>query len=238
MTGNLTTQTVWVTRTAPDNRETAARLQTAGFDALAIPVLEASSVESKWPIDAPDVVVFTSVNGVRYHRTKPELLNIPVFTVGDRTACAARDAGYSDVRSAAGDVHDLGRLISGEVSAGTKIVHFSARRPAGDLVGYLNESGFSATRVVVYETQVVSTGAIIAALPPLDAIDAIMIHSPRAAKVVMEALDRSPVSFTGLVCCISPAAAAPFASRSDASVQVADRPDEKAMLSLLKGSRQ
>ncbi|WP_415491802.1 uroporphyrinogen-III synthase, partial [Brevundimonas diminuta] len=48
----------------------------------------------------------------------PRFRRHPVFAVGDATAEAARAAGFADVRSAAGDIHALARLIAAEAPPG------------------------------------------------------------------------------------------------------------------------
>jgi hypothetical protein len=98
-------------------------------------------------------LAFTSVNGVaafaRLHGDRDR----PVFAVGDRTARAAREAGFADVASADGDVEALAALILGQAARlDGAVLHPCALEPAGDLVSPLVAAGLSARRLAVYET--------------------------------------------------------------------------------------
>lgn len=225
--------TIWVTRTSPDNERTAGVLRQLGFDALALPALRVDGLPAKALDEQPDAIVFTSVNGVRHHSICPALLDIPVFAVGDRTAQSAALAGYTKVVSADGDVSDLERLIVQSLPPGSRLLHLSARRPAGDLTGNLHRKGYRAIRMAVYETRENTAADLLACLPCLERIGGIMIHSPRAGRVMRCCLDKSPRRFDGIVYCISAAAAAPFVGMEGIDIRVAARPDEAAMLNLI-----
>lgn len=171
---------LWVTRTAPYHLLTVHRVRAIGHNALAIPVLSVRSVTRNAVFARPDALVFTSANGVRHHHARSRWLQLPVYAVGDHTAAAARRAGYLDVRSARGDVSDLQQLIATTVARPASIIHYSAREPAGDLVGYLLQSGFEATQIAVYETIRASDSELSSALSMMAAIDGIVVHSPKA----------------------------------------------------------
>lgn len=222
----------WITRTEPDNARTAELLREMGCDVLTVPALRTYAVQSHWPAEMPEALVFTSANGVRYHQPRPELLDLPVFTVGDRTGQAALSAGYRDVRSADGDVHDLEYLVCGAMPPGRTIFQFSVRTPAGDLVGNLNRAGLRAKKVMVYETRPVPMAELVEALPSLENIGGILVHSPRAGRIVRQVIDRTFSGFTGPIYCISRAAASSFSGLTGARITVADQPNEDAMLQL------
>lgn len=224
---------LWVSRTSPDNEETANALRMAGYNAVAVPVLRVEGLSTKALADQPDAIVFTSMNGVRHHFLSQVSLDIPVFAVGDRTAQSAVEAGFTQVFSAAGNVSDLERLIVESLPPGSRLLHLSARRPAGDLTGNLHRRGYLAMRIAVYETCEIAIAQLLAALPAMDRIGGILIHSPRAARVVRRCLDQSFKPFDGVVYCISEAAAAPFVEMQRINVCIAERPDEASMLALI-----
>ena len=224
---------IWVTRTSPDNEKTAGVLRQLGFDALALPALRVDGLPAKALNEQPDAIVFTSVNGVRHHSICPALLDIPVFAVGNRTAQSAALAGYTKVVSADGDISDLERLIVRSLPPGSRLLHLSARRPAGDLTGNLHRKGYRAIRMAVYETRENTVADLLVCLSGLERIGGIMIHSPRAGRVVRCCLDRFPRRFDGVVYCISAAAAARFVEMEGIDIRVAARPDEAEMLKLI-----
>ena len=214
--------TLWITRTEPDNAVTAARISEMGFCALTVPVLNPRAVRTVW------------LQGVRFHNLDRNLLKLPVFTVGDRTARAAMSAGYRDVRSASGDVRDLEHLIRQEIPVGRTLFHYSARQPAGDLVRNLERAGYDARNVSVYETRAVPVSELNAALAPPKSFDGILVHSPRAGRIVRQVIDGFPTGFAGSIYCISSNAAAPFAGLAGVRIRIAKRPDEDSMLRLVR----
>lgn len=176
------------------------------------------------PQAAPDLtgvaaLAFTSRNGVAAFAALSEARALPVFTVGDATAEAAREAGFIEVRSAAGALGDLARLLAAEAPG--RVLAPGALEPAGDLPALL--AGRVEVRALpVYEA--VGTGAV---APP--AFDAVLVHSPRAGRA-LAALG----PFAGQVAvAISEAAAAPLAVGSGLDIRVASHPDEAALFQAL-----
>jgi uroporphyrinogen-III synthase len=148
--------------------------------------------------------------------------------VGGATAEAAREAGFTDVRTAEGDVIALGQRIAADRSrpAG-EVLHIAPREPAGDLVQALAEAGVPARREVLYEAAPLLPAA--EALEAWPALAAALIHSPLAARGLADAAPPRPGP---PLLCISENAAAPLRS-SYAQVRVAAEPTEAALLALL-----
>ena len=218
---------VWITRAQPGAARTAARLTALGFVPVVAPLLTLRPLPAALSA-APDLstvaaLAFTSPNGVEaFAALTPELRDRPVFAVGDATAEAARSAGFTDARSAAGDVHDLARLIAANPIQGL-ILAPGAREPAGDLPALLPDHNVQ--RLPVYAAEETD------ATPPAD-FDAIMLHSPRAARALAATL-KPQAAAQRLAVCISAAAAAPLAALGLAEIRTADAPDEASMLTAL-----
>lgn len=217
---------VWITRARPGAERTAARLAALGFTPLAFPLLSIRRLPDALvdapPVDGASSVAFTSPNGVAaFAALTGALRTRPAFAVGDATADAARQAGFVDVRSAAGDIHALAALIASTAPRGSVLAP-GAREPAGDLAALL--PGFPVRRLAVYAAE--ETGAA-----PPDAFDAVLLHSPRAARALSAAPPES--AFGRIAVCISEAAAAPLARLSFAEIRIAATPDEPSMLTAL-----
>lgn len=227
---------IWITRTSPENERTAGALRLLGYDALCEPVLRVDGLPPTASDGKPDALVFTSVNGVRHHPLRRDLCDLPVFAVGDRTAESAARVGYSKVISAAGDVRDLERQIVRALLPGSRLLHYAALRPAGDLTGNLNRKGYLAERIPVYRTCDVSASYLLSNLAQhrLDEISGICVHSPRGGRVVRRCLERMSRTFDGIVYCISETAADVFSDMQELDVRVAARPDEVSMLALIE----
>ena len=218
---------VWITRAQPGAARTAARLTALGFEPVVVPLLTIRPLPDALKT-APDfatvnALAFTSPNGVEaFAALTPALRDRPVFAVGDATAEAARDAGFANARSAAGDIHALARLIAATSIKGL-ILAPGAREPAGDLPALLPACQIQ--RLPVYAAE--ETGAV----PPAD-FDAVLLHSPRAARALAACLDPDAAR-NRLVVCISPAAAVPLQGLSFTEIRTADAPDENSMLTAL-----
>lgn len=226
---SLTPKRVWITRAEPGAARTAARLRDMGFEPIVAPLLAIENLTPPVPDLAPfAAVAFTSVNGVSAFAALTPRRDIPVFAVGDATAQAAHDAGFADVRSAAGDLHTLARLIAGAVANADVLVP-QAESPAGDFTAALAAAG--ARNVSIQSLTVYRAIATSAAAPAL--FDACLIHSPRAghalAKRGHETLAHK------VLACISPAAAAPLVALGLTPV-IAKSPDEASLLTILNAA--
>lgn len=226
---------IWVTRASPGAEATAARLAAMGLAPLVDPLLEVRDLSPEVDLDGVAALAFTSVNGVsafaRLHGDRDR----PVFAVGDRTARAAGEAGFTAVASADGDVEALAALILREAARlDGAVLHPSALEPAGDLVSLLAAGDVVARRVAVYET--VDRDPSPATLAELDDLEAVLLHSPRAARSLARWLAERPAPNLRALC-LSPAVARPLEALAQAgglkSVTSAPHPNETALLDLL-----
>ena len=226
---------IWVTRASPGAEATAARLTAMGLEPLVDSLLEVRDLSPAVDLAGVAALAFTSVNGVAAFARLHGARDRPVFAVGDRTARAARDAGFADVASADGDVEALTALIltQGGRFDGT-VLHPSALEPAGDLVSPLVAAGLSARRLAVYEA--VDRDPSPSTLAALDDLEAVLLHSPRAARALSGWLAKHPAP--GLkALCLSAAVARPLETLAQTGrlggVTSAPHPTETALLDLL-----
>ncbi|WP_286952126.1 MULTISPECIES: uroporphyrinogen-III synthase [Brevundimonas] len=222
---------VWVTRAEPGAARTADRLTALGFTPIIAPLLTLAPLPEALHA-APDpaavaALALTSPNGVEaFAPLIPRFRHHPAFAVGDATAEAARAAGFAHVRSAAGDIHALARLIAAEAPAGPLLAP-GAREPAGDLPALLPDRPVQ--RLPVY-------AAFETHAPAPEPFDAVMLHSPRAARALATILAADlprPAASGRIAICISEAAASPLRPFDFAEIRIAAAPDEPAMLSAL-----
>ncbi|GAA0629731.1 uroporphyrinogen-III synthase [Brevundimonas kwangchunensis] len=179
-------------------------------------------------VAAPDLegiaaLAFTSVNGVEAFAALTDRRDRPVFAVGDRTAEAARAAGFGQVASAGGAIGDLADLLRHR-ARGVVLVP-GAREPAGDIVALLSGAEVEARLLPVYAA--VETGAA-----ALDAFDAVLVHSPRGGRALAAAVSTEQARNV-VVVTISEAAATPLRSLLWREIRTAPHPDENAMISTL-----
>ena len=212
---------VWITRARPGAEATAARLTALGFSPLIAPLLEVRPLPARIDLTGVDALAFTSLNAVAaFAALSPDRGRL-VFTVGDATARAAREAGFASVRSADGDLGALAALIR-SAGRGLSVLHPAAADPAGNLAALVGDAA-RVRAVAVYET--IETGA-----RPAEPWDAVLIHSPRAARALAAA---GPDAAGRLACAISEAAAGPLGALAFAEIRIAAAPAEDALLSTL-----
>lgn len=171
-------------------------------------------------------LAFTSPNGVAAFAALSPDRSRPVLAVGDATAAAAADHGFTDVVSAAGDLIALAALIRARgFPADAVILNVGAHEPAGNLAAAVGPAPV-VRRLSVYE-------AVETDISTPDACAAVLIHSPRAGRALAARLAaKAPVP--GLICiAISETAAAPLAGLDITAVHAAPHPDEDSLLGTL-----
>lgn len=215
---------VWVTRAEPGATQTAQALTALGFEPVVQPLLAIRFLTPPPDLDGVDVLAFTSRNGVAAFAALTPDRHWPVLTVGDATARMAQEAGFAAVRSASGTVDDLATLIRRTQDPGTTILHVSARVVASDLSRIVGD-GIVVRRLTAYEA--FETGC---ALP--EAFDAVLVHSPRAARALVNTLTPDMAG-----CCIavaiSEAAARPLRALGLAELRVAEHPNDVSLIAAL-----
>ncbi len=128
--------------------------------------------------------LFTSANGVRaLSRDEIEIGHklLPCFTVGDTTAQAATHAGFSNLLSAKGDVHELIALIEKMELTGNYFYPCAIDRKP-NLEDHFRNSGVHIKATPAYEMIPIKDfpPAVVTQLKQGE-IDGILIYSARAA---------------------------------------------------------
>jgi uroporphyrinogen-III synthase len=231
--------TILVTRPQPDNERTGASLRARGFDVLLAPMLRFEPVPLRQGAGADyGAVIVTSANALRAVETQlagSGVLDLPLFAVGDRTADAAREAGFRTVVSAGGDAGDLRDLVQARAKELGKrpLLYLAAADLSRDLAGELGEHGFTVVTQTTYQMAPASE-------LPSDALDAIadnrveavLHYSARSAKAFVEAVRAAGVEISALAlpqCCISATVAAILRDAGATRVTVASSPDENSL---------
>ena len=237
---------VLVTRQQPDDEATAAALRARDFEVLKAPMLRFEPVAFQDDTDAAyGAVIVTSANalrGIEPHLENSRLLALPLFAVGERTADAARDAGFEKVISADGDAAGLRDCVlasvkTKELKKASPLLYLAGADLARDLAGELGERGFTVVTHTTYRMAAVSS------LPReiCDAfaahrIEAVLHYSRRSARAFLQAARAGGVEISALAipqCCISAQVATVVRDAGATQVVVAATPDENALLEAL-----
>jgi uroporphyrinogen-III synthase len=238
---------ILVTRPQPDNEATAAALRTKGFEVLLAPMLRFEPVAFHDDADARySAIIVTSANALRAieaYLAASGLLTLPVFAVGERTAEAARHAGFRDVMVADGNVAALRELITASVRAKTlkkasTLLYLAGADLAGDLAGELGERGFSVVTHTTYRMiPVLSLPQQVCDAFTSNRVEAVLHYSRRSARAFLDAVRAAGVEISALAipqCCISDAVASVIRDVGATQVMVARSPDENGLFEALE----
>jgi uroporphyrinogen-III synthase len=229
-----------VTRPQTESARTANALRARGHEVLEAPMMRVESLAAdlagSW-----GAVIVTSANApaaVADNPARASILNLPVFAVGRRTAEAAREAGFENVVSAGGDVHDLVNFIAERrADAQLPLLYLAGENRAADLVSEL------AARAVTVEMRSVYR-AVTTPLPPRlvsalrsGEIDGVLHFSRRSAENYLAGARQAGLLEQALGLrhfCLSAQVAAPLIAAGALNVSVSPLPEEATLLSLVE----
>ena len=220
--------TLLLTRPRPAAERFAGELQavTGPFaEVIVSPVLQIVPSGAFPDIPHTASVAFTSENAVAIAegRLAP---GRRAYCVGDRTAEAARQAGF-DAISAGGDADDLAALLAAQPPAG-EVVHLSGAHQRGDLAERLAAAGLAARRETVYDQAPAplsraARGALAGPRPVL-----LPLFSPRSA--VLASAEAQVARAPLLLAALSPTVAAAWTGPEPAATATAAHPDAQALV--------
>jgi uroporphyrinogen-III synthase len=219
------TPRVAITRALADAERTAERVRELGAEPVIAPLLTIIPCGYDTNVEGAQALLFTSANGVRAFPDARRLHAKPVLTVGDATAETAREAGFTNVRSADGDVSALAVLARATLSPSKgRLVHIGGDHVAGDLVGELRGAGFSVERRVAYAAREALTLPAELQRP----LDIVLFHSARAAETFVTLGAPNAAKLTAA--CMSEAVAQAAGKAPWARIIVSPAPREDALL--------
>ncbi len=230
---------VLITRSEPGASRTAARAQALGYAPLVAPVAVREPLMTPEALGAAlktaPAIALTSAHAARALYATAIGRNVAIFAVGEATGEAAREAGFTKVTSASGDVAALARVI---VKSGVSgVAHVRGEDAAGDLSGALAGAGVACVEAVVYRMSPVAelSRAATRALGAGD-LAAVMIHSAAGARRWIALADAAGLRDAARAtpsAAISEAAATPLRQAGVRSLAIAPSPDEAALLEAL-----
>lgn len=210
-----------IVRPEPGASATAAAAQQAGLRPLVLPLFRIEPVEWRVPRTSPfDGLLLTSANAVRFGRDElGRLSGLPAYCVGESTAAAARDAGFSIATVGEGGIDALLELLPGNL----RLLHLCGterREPAAP------KQTISA--VPVYRA---------AELPPPTSLSqlagaVVAVHSPRSADRLGVVADETGLRRETIAIVAISGEAAAAAGDGWQSVSAAGEPTDAALLAL------
>lgn len=205
--------TLLILRPEPGASETAERARAMGLEPVVAPLFAIRGVAGP-AVDAGrfEAVLLTSANGARH--APAGLTVLPCFAVGERTAAAARAAGFGDVRTGPCDGAAAAEMMAAQ--GVRRAIH-----PCGRNHLAVVAEGVEIERRIVYSAEPV-------ARERFEGPAVAMIHSARAGARFAELADGK----AGIAVAAISNAAAAAAGEGWAAKAVAQAPRDQALLEL------
>lgn len=229
---------IFVFRPPADAKRTAAALRDHGHEPVLAPLFAVTRLPEPAPEGPFGGIVLTSGNAVAaLAELPPDMRGLPVFTVGIRTAEKAREAGFSDVRSADGNRNDLIEAITGALTAPARLLLIVGRDRHDDVGDRLTAAGFTIESWVAYAAEAVAAfpDAAVEALRA-GGVEGALHYSARGVRTCL-ALARDAgvaellLDLTHVA--LSADVAGPLIAAGASTVLVAEHPEEAALLAAL-----
>lgn len=232
------TLNILVTRAEPDADTTAEKLASIGIASTTAPLMQMHALTAELPEPTSlSAIALTSANALRALEKTALItpyLNLPVFTVGDRTAAYAQATGFKTVTSANGSFTELVDLLNREEPHGA-IFYPTTKDAAGDLSATLTNPKMQVVTRHVYKMQATSSlpAEVINAIKS-NTINAASFYSRRAAETFCAlTTELTPTIRQKLtMLCLSENIATPLIADGFARVALTDYPSEEAMMAL------
>lgn len=208
---------ILVLRPQPGADETAARARALGLDVVVTPLFAVRALAWTAPDPAGfDAVMLTSASAARQaSEGLAPFKSLPCYAVGEATAAAALEAGFTDIRVGPDDGKSLLLMM------GADDVKHAFHACGQDHLAF-DHPDIAITRVPVYAAEVVAS-------LPVPAEDMLaLLHSPRAATLFAGlAGDKSRIRIAAIS-----ARTARAAGQGWQSVSVSPQPRDQALLEL------
>ena len=202
------------------------------------PLLHVEPIAAEFGTGTFAAVVTTSANAARAiaaHGRIDELRRLPHYTVGRRSAEAAKEAGFTTAISADGDAHDLIAILARKLAgAAAPLLYLAGEERSVDLGAGLARHGLRVRTAIVYR-------AAAAERLPSEAeqaiaageLDGVLHYSRRSAETFVRCAAAADLRAPALMhFCLSAQVAEPLLAAAT-HVRVAPQPDEEALLELV-----
>ena len=215
------TRPLAVLRPEPGNTATADRVEALGLQAIRLPLFAVRALSWTPPDPADhDALLLTSANALRFAGLDiADLLSLPVLAVGEKTAEAARLAGF-DVM-AAGNAGADAMLVLASARGLSRVLHLAGRDRAIEAHGPVTRA------IPVYASEEVPVAA--EWIEHLRGATA-LLHSARAAARLGALVDAHGIARSEIaIAALSPAVAA-AAGTGWANITIAAAPTDAALI--------
>jgi uroporphyrinogen-III synthase len=228
---------VALTRPIEDARRSGALLQVRGFEPIFAPVMAIGATGAEPPDEQFDAVLATSANAFALlsARARLALSGLKLYVAGERTAAAARVAGFVAADEAAPDAAALARSLVSRLARASRLLYLTARDRKSDLESALLAAGHRVVAMEVYVAQARPDWSA-AEAEALLTCGAALHYSRRSAELTLVLAERAGLGElwrATLHGCISKDAAEPLRSIGARRIVVAAGAQESLLIDAL-----
>jgi uroporphyrinogen-III synthase len=182
-----------LTRPEADARRSAERLKALGHEVVIAPLFEIVATGAPMPNGTFDRLLATSAQAFAgLQDDASELKHLPMHVVGERTASAARNAGFARVETVAPDATALAIAIARAVPRPQPFLYLAGRERRPELEAALAALGHVVTPWIVYEArEQESAAARLREVWLQERLDAVLHFSPRSAALYVGLADKA-----------------------------------------------
>lgn len=226
---------IWITRPRADSETLANALQRP---TLIAPVMRISALHSGSFGDKPAALMFTSRHALMIS-LPVEWKLLPAYCVGEATARAASDAGYSHVIDGGGDAMALAQTVASRIQPGNNILYPCGEETRIDMTTLLAARQIQVRPLICYRA--IAEDSL--PTPVIDALDqhaigGVALFSPRSASLVCELMQHAGYSDAAKAIdayCLSINVASAAGALPFRSIHVAASPTNQSMVALIHG---
>jgi len=231
---------ILVTRPKPDAARQAERLRKLGHEPVLAPLLRIETIRgARLDLDGIAALIATSRNAVRAltaHPQRDKAVRLPLFAVGEATANAASELGFSDITTGPGTGEELAAVIVERSKGGATVLHISGDTAAFDLKAALAARGLKVRQPVLYRSVPARAlpSAVIAAIKD-GSLDGVILMSPRTGATYSNLVAKHGLEgrVSQVICYCLSQAVAQTVEPLGARLVVAAHPREEDVLALL-----
>lgn len=226
---------VLVTRPEPAASLTAAKLSDAGFEPVLLPLSRTVPLSFSLPDAHFDALAVTSANAFRHAAHALPQRDTLLFAVGEGTARAAREAGFTEVVDGGGDAVRLAETMRKALPQGARVLYLAGRVRQPIFEERVAAAGLDMTVCDVYDIETIDySPSELQRLLGMQPLAAVLLYSGVAAEAFVAAIGRIDPPFNDKTrfLCISTRVAEKLPSTWQRHALVAEHPDETGLFRL------
>ena len=233
---------ILVTRAAEDAARTAQALTAAGHEAVLAPVIEIIGTGADWPDGTIDAVLATSAHAFAMLESGPSyeaMRLLPLYLVGARTLEMAQERGFEGAATIAANAAELLARFGTWPGTPRRLLYLAGRDRKPDIETALDVAGQHLQAIEVYEARPVpELPAAIATRITAQQVHAALHYSQRSASLFGDLASAAGLDISRLRhVCLSDDVASALRQRGLPLVEVAEAPNESALLACLDRER-